>query len=104
MRAAIRKVQASASSHPPPSEKPLIAAPLTTGDAVLVANRDHAQNVKQVVSQLTDLEDEAATYHTTVHRPWGSYTVLEAEHAGIQHPQSHWPPTTCVKIWGMRPA
>ena len=50
-----------------------------TGDAVLVAHRDHAQNVKQVVSQLTDLEDEAAVYHTTVHRPWGSYTVLEDE-------------------------
>ncbi len=50
-----------------------------TGDAVLVAHRDHVQDVKQVVSQLTDLEDEAAIYHTTVHRPWGSYTVLEDE-------------------------
>ncbi len=48
-----------------------------TGDAVLVANRDQAQDVTHVVSQLTDLEDEAATFHTTVHRPWGSYTVLE---------------------------
>ena len=48
-----------------------------TGDAVLVANRDHAQDVKEVVSQLTDLEDEAATFHTTVHRPWGSFTILE---------------------------
>ena len=28
-----------------------------TGDAVLVAHRDQAQNVKEVVSQLTDLED-----------------------------------------------
>jgi mannose-1-phosphate guanylyltransferase/mannose-6-phosphate isomerase len=50
-----------------------------TGDAVLVANRDHAQDVKHVVEQLTDLKDEAATYHTTVHRPWGSYTILEDE-------------------------
>jgi len=48
-----------------------------TGDAVLVAHRDQAQNVKEVVSQLTDLEDEAATFHQTVHRPWGSYTILE---------------------------
>ena len=50
-----------------------------TGDAVLVAHRDHAQDVKEVVSQLTDLEDHAAIFHTTVHRPWGSYTVLEDE-------------------------
>ena len=50
-----------------------------TGDAVLVADRDHAQDVKQVVSQLTDLQDEAAIFHTTVHRPWGSYTILEDE-------------------------
>lgn len=48
-----------------------------TGDAVLVAHRDQAQNVKEVVSQLTDLKDEAATFHQTVHRPWGSYTILE---------------------------
>ena len=48
-----------------------------TGDAVLVADRDHAQDVKYVVNQLADLEDEAATFHKTVHRPWGSYTVLE---------------------------
>jgi len=44
---------------------------------VLVANRDHAQDVAQVAHQLTDLQHDAATYHQTVHRPWGSYTVLE---------------------------
>ena len=48
-----------------------------TGDAVLVAHRDRAQEVKQVVNQLTDEDHEAATYHKTVHRPWGSYTVYE---------------------------
>ena len=48
-----------------------------TGDAVLVAHRDQAQDVGLVVSQLRDLEDESAIFHTTVHRPWGSYTVLE---------------------------
>ncbi|KAA9132822.1 mannose-1-phosphate guanylyltransferase/mannose-6-phosphate isomerase [Marinihelvus fidelis] len=48
-----------------------------TGDAVLVAHRDQAQDVGQVVRQLTELEDEAAIYHQTVHRPWGSYTILE---------------------------
>jgi mannose-1-phosphate guanylyltransferase/mannose-6-phosphate isomerase len=48
-----------------------------TGDAVLVADREQAQDVKQVVEQLANLKHEAATFHKTVHRPWGSYTVLE---------------------------
>ena len=48
-----------------------------TGDAVLVANRDHAQDVKQVVNQLTELEHDAADFHQTVHRPWGSFSILE---------------------------
>lgn len=48
-----------------------------TGDAVLVADREHAQDVKQVVSQLAELEHDAADYHQTVHRPWGSYSILE---------------------------
>lgn len=48
-----------------------------TGDAVLVADREQAQDVKHVVAQLAELKHEAATFHKTVHRPWGSYTVLE---------------------------
>jgi mannose-1-phosphate guanylyltransferase/mannose-6-phosphate isomerase len=48
-----------------------------TGDAVLVADRGSAQDVKQVVDQLVDLEHDAAVYHKTVHRPWGSYSILE---------------------------
>jgi len=48
-----------------------------TEDAVLVAHRNHAQDVKEVVSQLAEIKHEAVDYHKTVHRPWGSYTVLE---------------------------
>ncbi len=48
-----------------------------TGDAVLVADREHAQDVKQVVEQLKSLHDQAADFHKTVHRPWGSFSVLE---------------------------
>lgn len=48
-----------------------------TADAVLVAHRDRAQDVKEVVSRLNDLQDAAAEFHQTVHRPWGSYSVLE---------------------------
>ncbi len=48
-----------------------------TGDAVLVSDRDRSQDVKAVVSNLREAGDEAATYHQTVYRPWGSYTILE---------------------------
>lgn len=48
-----------------------------TGDAVLVASRDRAQEVKAVVEELTRNQDELAVFHKTVHRPWGSFTVLE---------------------------
>jgi len=48
-----------------------------TGDAVLVADIERAQDVKEVVNQLSDLKDEAAEFHKTVHRPWGSFSILE---------------------------
>lgn len=48
-----------------------------TGDAVLVADRDRAQDVKEVVNQLSELKDQAAEFHQTVYRPWGSYCILE---------------------------
>lgn len=48
-----------------------------TADAVLVASRDRAQEVKAVVDELIQAGHASATYHRTVHRPWGSYTVLE---------------------------
>jgi mannose-1-phosphate guanylyltransferase/mannose-6-phosphate isomerase len=48
-----------------------------SGDAVLVADRERAQSVRAVVDQLREQRHHAATHHRTVHRPWGSYTVLE---------------------------
>jgi mannose-1-phosphate guanylyltransferase/mannose-6-phosphate isomerase len=48
-----------------------------TGDAVLVADQNHAQDVKEVVAQLSELKHDAVTFHKTVHRPWGSFTILE---------------------------
>jgi len=48
-----------------------------TGDAVLVADRDRAQQVKLVVERLRAENHDAAAFHKTVHRPWGSFTVLE---------------------------
>lgn len=48
-----------------------------TPDAVLIAHKDHAQDVKHIVSQLKNSGHEAHLLHRTVHRPWGSYTTLE---------------------------
>ena len=48
-----------------------------TGDAVLVSHRERAQQVKLVVERRRATNHAAASVHQTVHRPWGSYTVLE---------------------------
>ena len=48
-----------------------------TGDAVLVADRERAQQVKLVVDRLRESGHETARFHQTVHRPWGSFTILE---------------------------
>lgn len=50
---------------------------IDTKDAVLVADKDRSQDVKSVVNSLKSEGHEAATFHQTVHRPWGSYTILE---------------------------
>ena len=47
------------------------------GDAVLVADRHQVQAVRHVVDTLRQRQHYAAQHHLTVHRPWGSYTVLE---------------------------
>jgi mannose-6-phosphate isomerase-like protein (cupin superfamily) len=44
---------------------------------VLVADRERAQQVKLVVDQLRASNHDSARFHQTVHRPWGSFTVLE---------------------------
>ncbi len=48
-----------------------------TQDAVLVARRDRAQEVKAVVDELKQTDHATVTHHQTIHRPWGTYTVLE---------------------------
>ncbi|MBT8048968.1 MAG: mannose-1-phosphate guanylyltransferase/mannose-6-phosphate isomerase [Xanthomonadales bacterium] len=50
---------------------------IDTGDAILVADQARVQDVKEVVNQLSDLKHEAAEFHKTVFRPWGSYSILE---------------------------
>ena len=48
-----------------------------TRDAVLVASRDKAQDVRHLYAKLKAKGHEAYKVHQTVHRPWGTYTVLE---------------------------
>lgn len=48
-----------------------------TPDALLIAHKDKVQDVKSVVKTLKANNHEAYKLHRTVHRPWGTYTVLE---------------------------
>jgi mannose-1-phosphate guanylyltransferase len=50
---------------------------IDTPDAVLVANKFCAQDVKHIYAALKAKGHEAHKLHRTVHRPWGTYTVLE---------------------------
>lgn len=50
---------------------------IDTPDALLVANKQASQDVKQIYTQLKAKGHEAYKLHRTVHRPWGTYTVLE---------------------------
>lgn len=50
---------------------------IDTPDALLVAHKDRAQDVRHIVKQLKQSGHSAHQHHITVHRPWGTYTVLE---------------------------
>jgi mannose-1-phosphate guanylyltransferase len=47
-----------------------------TADALLVSQKGSSQKVKKIVSQIRK-NTELHNIHLTVHRPWGTYTVLE---------------------------
>jgi mannose-1-phosphate guanylyltransferase len=48
-----------------------------TPDALLVADRSRAQDVKHLYVSLKAQGHDSHKLHRTVHRPWGSYAVLE---------------------------
>ena len=56
---------------------------IETADAVLIAKRGSSQKVKDIVDQLAKRSAREHIEHTTVQRPWGSYSVLE-EGAGFK--------------------
>jgi len=47
-----------------------------TPDAVLVADKARAQQVKDIVAQLQQLKRKEKDFHRLVHRPWGSFESL----------------------------
>lgn len=50
---------------------------IETADAVLVADRNRCQDVKQIVSLLNQQSREEHTLHRKVHRPWGWYDSID---------------------------
>jgi mannose-1-phosphate guanylyltransferase len=48
-----------------------------TSDALLVAHKNSAQEVKKIVEHLKKTGHPAYNAHNTVYRPWGTYTELE---------------------------
>lgn len=48
-----------------------------TTDALLVCNNQETEQVKHLVNRYNTSNDPVTKFHRQVHRPWGSYTVLE---------------------------
>ena len=49
-----------------------------TADAVLVADKDHVDDVKALVAQLKAEHRSEQENHRKVHRPWGSYETVDS--------------------------
>jgi mannose-1-phosphate guanylyltransferase/mannose-6-phosphate isomerase len=47
-----------------------------TPDAVLVASRDHIEDVKRIVAKLKEEGRDESEFHRKIYRPWGSYDSI----------------------------
>jgi mannose-1-phosphate guanylyltransferase/mannose-6-phosphate isomerase len=52
-------------------------AVIQTADATLVCDRSRTEDIKQLVTLVQNSHPQLTETHTTVHRPWGIYRVLE---------------------------
>ncbi|NMG74844.1 mannose-1-phosphate guanylyltransferase/mannose-6-phosphate isomerase [Aromatoleum diolicum] len=48
-----------------------------TADAVMVANKEHTQDVKKIVARLKAENRTQALAHRKIHRPWGCYDSID---------------------------
>jgi mannose-1-phosphate guanylyltransferase len=65
------------------SENKLIAAigienliVVDTQDALLITSKSKSQNVKKIYNELKSRGHETYKFHRTIHRPWGTYSIL----------------------------
>lgn len=49
---------------------------IQTKDALLVASKEHAQDVKKIFEQLKNSKREEVTFHRKVYKPWGNFESL----------------------------
>jgi len=50
---------------------------IDTADALLVSKKGSSQKVKKAVTLLKEQNSDLPDTHLTVHRPWGTYTILD---------------------------
>lgn len=50
---------------------------IETADAVLVANRDNAQDIKKIAEYLKESRRSEHVFHNTVHKPWGNHEHID---------------------------
>lgn len=50
---------------------------VSTPDAILIASKDHAPRVKDLVAKLIEDGRDEATQHLRIHRPWGWYQRID---------------------------
>lgn len=59
---------------------------IETKDAVLVANKDKVQDVKNIVNQLKEQNRRECEQHREVYRPWGSHDeIAEGARFHVKH-------------------
>ena len=49
---------------------------IETNDAILVANREHSQNIGNIIKSLDQSEFPEGKLHKKIYRPWGNYTQI----------------------------
>jgi mannose-1-phosphate guanylyltransferase len=53
---------------------------IDTPDALLVTRKGSTEKIKDIVDILKEKNSDLSNIHLTVHRPWGTYTILEQNH------------------------